>query len=130
MQIKDLIKSELDRLRDENSTLREKVSRLQREKDDVYFERNQLVAFLSKLYPSGYTYTEIQGWKPDSCHCVIIDLPTGQASWHFHKSEAQLFEHLTDYKGAWDGHTTEQKYSHIRSFKSSGSQKHLEEVSI
>jgi len=91
----------------------EQVVEAKSEKDAAYLERNQLVALLSTLYPSGKGRTAIEGWSEDWHGCVYIDFPWGQASWHFHDSHAHLFNHLPPYKGAWDGHTTEQKYAAI-----------------
>lgn len=81
--------------------------------DAAYAERNQLVAVLARLYPSGTKRTAIEGWDPEWHGCVYIDLPTGQASWHYHDREAYLFEGLPLYEGEWDGHTTEEKYRRI-----------------
>lgn len=81
--------------------------------DGAYNERNRLVALLARLYPSGLKRTEIEGWDPEWQGCVYIDLPTGQASWHFHDREAHLFDGLPDYSSEWDGHTTEEKYQRV-----------------
>lgn len=81
--------------------------------DAAYAERNQLVALLARLYPSGTKRTEIDGWEPEWHGCVYIDFPTGQLSWHYHDREAHLFADLPPYRGEWDGHTTEQKYMRI-----------------
>ena len=82
-------------------------------KNGAYSERNRLVALLASLFPSGIKRTEIEGWDPEWHGCVYIDLPTGQASWHYHDSDAHLFAHIPPYEGEWDGHTTEQKYERI-----------------
>lgn len=82
-------------------------------KDAAYKERNQLVALLSTLFPAGKARTAIEGWSEDWHGCVYIDFPWGQASWHYHDSDAWMFEHLPPYQGRWDGHTTEQKYKAI-----------------
>lgn len=81
--------------------------------DDVYLERNGVVSALSKCFPSGVAKTPIEGWDPEWHGCVYIDLPTGQASWHFHESQAHLFAHLPAYPGEWDGHSTEEKYERL-----------------
>jgi hypothetical protein len=81
--------------------------------DAVYLERNHLVALLAAIYPSGTARTAIEGWEPEWHGCVYIDLPTGQASWHYHDSHAHLFAHLPPYAGGWDGHTTEEKYQRV-----------------
>lgn len=81
--------------------------------DSLYAERNQLVALLAQLYPAGTKRTDIEGWEPEWHGCVYIDLPTGQASWHYHEREAGLFAGLPTYTGEWDGHTTELKYERV-----------------
>lgn len=46
---------------------------------------------------------------------IIVDLPTGQASWHVHDSEMELFQHLPRNQGrVWDGHSVEEKYARLR----------------
>lgn len=82
-------------------------------KDAAYLERNQVVAALAKCFPSGTARTAIEGWSDDWHSCVYIDLPTGQASWHYHDSHAYLFKDLPPYSGEWDGHTTERKYERL-----------------
>lgn len=82
-------------------------------KDGAYLERNQVVAALAKCYPSGIALTPIEGWSPEWFGCVYIDLPTGQASWHFHTSHTHLFADLPPYTGKWDGHSTPEKYERL-----------------
>lgn len=83
------------------------------ETDQAYYERNQLVALLAWLYPSGLKKTNIEGWDPAWHNCVYIDTPHGQLSWHFHDREAHLFHGLPEYQGEWDGHSTEEKYRRV-----------------
>lgn len=90
---------------------------LKKQRDNAYDERNQLVAVLSKVFPAGIAKTAIEGWEPEWHNCVYIDLPTGQASWHYHDREKHLFEHLPPYTKSWDGHTTEEKYERLRRFQ-------------
>lgn len=91
--------------RDETIRQQDKqLAELRAEKDGAYLERNHLVAALSKLYPSGLRITNIPGWSADWHGCCMIDLPTGQISYHFHDSQAHLFAHLKPYAGEWDGH--------------------------
>lgn len=85
--------------------------------DTAYRERNMLVAYLSKLYPSGVKKTVIEGWDECWHNCVYIDLPTGQASWHFHDNDKDLFDHLTEYPFEWNGHTTEEKYNSMNTLE-------------
>lgn len=85
--------------------------------DRAYHERNQLVALLARLYPSGIRRTDIRGWDPEWNNCVYIDLPTGQASWHYHDKEAYLFDDLPAYTKPWDGHTTVEKYARLEKLR-------------
>jgi hypothetical protein len=86
---------------------------MEQRKDAAYLERNQVVAALAKCFPSGIARTAIEGWSEDWHGCVYIDLPTGQASWHFHDSHAYLFVGLPAYTGTWDGHDTPEKYRRL-----------------
>ena len=91
----------------------DEIEQLRVDKDAAYLERNRLVALLAAVYPSGIARTDIPGWLPEWHGCVYIDLPTGQASWHYHDGHAHLFAHLPPYAGKWDGHTTDEKYERI-----------------
>lgn len=82
-------------------------------KDAAYLERNKVVAALSKCFPAGVARTAIEGWSEDWHNCVYIDLPTGQVSWHFHDSQAELFSHLPPYTKPWDRHDTDEKYRRL-----------------
>jgi hypothetical protein len=86
--------------------------------DDVYLERNQVVAGLAALavklgYKAGIAKTAIEGWDEEWHGCVYIDLPTGQISWHYHSSQDGLFSFLPLYDGVWDGHDTPEKYRRV-----------------
>lgn len=81
--------------------------------DQAYAERNKLVAFLARCYPSGTRKTAIEGWDPQWNGCVFIDAPAGQMSWHYHEREAHLFARLPPYEKPWDGHTTPEKYERL-----------------
>ena len=83
-------------------------------KDAGYLERNQVVALLARLFPSGIRQTAIEGWDEEWHGCVYIDLPTGQVSWHYHDSHAHLFADLPPYFEEYDGHTTEAKYKRVQ----------------
>ena len=48
---------------------------------------------------------------------MFIDLPTGQASWHYHDREAHLFAGLPPYTKPWDGHTTPEKYERLAALR-------------
>jgi hypothetical protein len=91
----------------------DRIEKLEAARDGAYTERNRLVAFLASIYPSGVKKTAIHGWDEAWHNCVYIDLPVGQASWHYHNDEAHLFAYLPPYENKWDGHTTEEKYERI-----------------
>lgn len=104
---------ECNELREANLRLQLELKEMRGRKDDAYFERNQVVAALAKCFPSGIAKTAIEGWSEDWHGCVYIDLPTGQASWHYHDSQAHLFAGLPPYTGHWDGHDTPEKYQRL-----------------
>jgi hypothetical protein len=100
-------------LQDQVNLLEKQLAEATSAKDVAYLERNQVVAALANLFPSGTARTSIEGWDPEWHGCVYIDLPTGQASWHYHDSQAYLFANLPPYKGKWDGHDTPEKYRRL-----------------
>jgi hypothetical protein len=89
------------------------IKTLEVEKEDAYRQRNYLVATLARLFPSGIRPTNIEGWDPEWHGCVLIDLPTGQISYHYHDREAHLFEDLPPYTKEWDGHDKETVHSRL-----------------
>lgn len=93
-----------------------KVDELRGREDAAYEERSKVVALLASLFPSGIAKTAISGWHPEWHGCVYVDLPTGQASWHYHESHAHLFAHLPPYGGVYDGHSTDEKYDRVRAY--------------
>jgi hypothetical protein len=103
----------LDTERERVRALETELAEAREAKDYAYSERNQLVALLARLFPSGVKRTAIEGWEPEWQGCVYIDLPTGQASWHYHDKEAPLFADLPPYQGEWDGHSTVEKYHRV-----------------
>lgn len=103
---------------EQNDSLRAEVERLREAKDGAYLERNRCVALIARMalamgLRAGLARTAIEGWSDDWHGCVYINLPTGQCSWHFHDSQAYLFDGLPAYAGQWDGHTTPQKYERV-----------------
>lgn len=88
--------------------------------NSVYAERNKLVAMSAKMalalgYIAGLATHRGETWDDDWRNVVLIDLPSGQVSWHIHDSELPWFEGLPAYPGEWDGHTTEEKYIRVLS---------------
>ncbi len=99
-------------------SLSEKVNELRAEKDGAYLERNRCVALIARMaialgYDAGLAKTDIPGWDPAWHGCAYVDLPTGQASWHYHVSSEHLFADLPAYTKPWDNHTTVHKYRRV-----------------
>jgi hypothetical protein len=98
-------------------------------KDQAYWERNQLVAALSKVFPSWMELHPLEDkeWDKDWRHIIYIEVPNRggnvqghqlyldkQLSWHIHDDDVPFFKHLELKKGnSWDGHTTEEKYQRL-----------------
>lgn len=96
--------------------MQEQIDTLTEQKNAAYTERNMLVAFLSKIYPSwlGRHEEGDETWEPDWMNIVFVESPAGQLSWHIHDSEMSLFSHLqADENREWDGHDTEEKYNRL-----------------
>ena len=94
----------------------------QARKDGAYEERNRLVAVVARMaiaagYSACRTRTAIEGWSDDWHNCIYIELPCGQASWHFHDSQGELFADLPERDHAYDGHTTEEKYAKLAAWR-------------
>jgi hypothetical protein len=85
--------------------------------NEVYRERDQLVAFLSRVYPSflGPASDAEEGWN----WIVYVDTPEGQLSWHVPDHELpEFFSHLNKRMvNAWDGHTTDEKYRRLTALR-------------
>lgn len=91
---------------------REETARLRAEKDSAYAERNKVVLALARFYPHGW------GIDPDEpdWRVLYLDLPTGQASWHFTVEEfeaSRKYLRPHSHNVVWDGHTTEEKYERL-----------------
>jgi hypothetical protein len=98
-------------------------------KDAAYEERNRVVALLAAVFPSVRTRTAIEGWSDDWHGCVYVTLPTGQASWHYHDSQAHLFAHVPAGPALWDGHTTDEKYDRVAAaIRARGSSEQFQQV--
>lgn len=119
--------------------LNKDYEKLVRDKDNAYWERNQLVAALSKVFPSHLARhpDEDKDWENDWRNIVVIyiphteeqiarvkDLAPGtmwkgqQLTWHVHDFDMALFDHLQPNPAHWwDGHTTQEKYRRLRTLK-------------
>lgn len=86
-------------------------------KDLAYWERNQLVLYLSKIFPSWLEKhpEKDDNWEKDWRNIVFINFPEGKFSWHIHDTEICYFSHLKYKSGdSWDGSTSEEKYFILR----------------
>lgn len=104
-------------------------------KDQAYWERNQLVAALSKIYPSCLSKHPLsdKSWDKEWRNIVYITIPVEcnprgfapecymeygvqqlQLSWHLHDDDVVYFKHLPRVKTQWDGHSTIEKYERLR----------------
>lgn len=81
--------------------------------DSVYAERDKLVCYLSKQWPSALG--PVNDAEPGWTMAVYINTPEGQLSWHIPDHEIPMFEdHCTfSEKSPWDGHSTEEKYARL-----------------
>jgi hypothetical protein len=88
---------------------------LSRQKNAAYQERDNLVAALSKVFPSHLCRhpDSDTAWENDWRWIVCIHAPTGQLAWHIHDFEQPLFSHLEVHENHWDGHSTEEKYRRL-----------------
>lgn len=96
--------------------LQARVTALEEQKNGAYTERNKLVCLLSKVFPASiedHVLKDGEEWDDDWRKVIFIELPTGQCTWHIHKSEEPMFAHLTPIGFVWDGHTTEEKYQRV-----------------
>jgi hypothetical protein len=112
------------------------VLALQKQRNDVYEERDRLVAALSKCFPSWlarHPNTD-RAWDDDWRWIVFVQLPTGQATWHIHDRELPWFAHLKRRtENVWDGSCTNtiqrQSSSHalsVMGWRASHDGKHLD----
>jgi len=84
-----------------------------RTQDEVYRERDALVAALSKLWPSHLAWHGDPDWEDGWRNIVCIHSPVGQLTWHIQDDERPQFAHLLVKAEHWDGHTTAEKYARL-----------------
>lgn len=117
----------------------ERLKELEKQLDNAYWERNQLVVFLSKRF-----YAHLQkhdakdvewdkAWRNIVCIHVVKGVSSRkglkqltdtkfvkdeslheiQLTWHIHNRELRYFQHLKYKPNHWDGHTTKEKYDRL-----------------
>lgn len=81
--------------------------------NSAYTERAQVIAALSKIFPS-WLNKPTDEWEGFD-YAVYIKLPTGQVSWHISNNDLHFFDHLErdNPLEPWDGHSTEEKYRRL-----------------
>lgn len=101
---------------------------IEQQKDRAYWERNQLVAALSKIFPAwlGKHPKEDKEWDEEWRNIVFMEIPSEyrdvsgqdfphQISWHIHDFDLPMFDHLSFWNSKpWDGHDTQEKYRRLR----------------
>lgn len=104
--------------------------------NNVYAERDKCVALIYHMarllgYPYGLRHSlDMEpGWQ----NCAMIDLPTGQVSWHIQDSEEEWFaegNQIKAYTREWDGHDTEEKYRRVLAFAEQTAGQHALHVAV
>jgi len=83
------------------------------QRDDAYAERNAVVlAFAHMAELMGWTVGKLTDPSEPDWPILMIDTPAGQVSWHFKADE--MPSAVPPYEGAWDGHTTPEKYGRLQ----------------
>ena len=82
---------------------------------EAYHDRNLAVMALARLamafgFPAGL---HVDPDEPD-WPVLMVDLPSGQVSWHLPKTE--IIGPWPMYDGDWDGHTLEEKQARVARF--------------
>lgn len=98
------------------NTLEHEISNLSG-KDLAYWERNQLLLYLTNIFPSWLEKHPIEDieWETNWRNIVFIKFPEGNFSWHIQDNEYKYFKHLPFIEGnSWDGKTREEKYFLLR----------------
>lgn len=87
-------------------------------KDGAYSERNKIAAGLARLFRSWVGTPVPVDEHGNEWPVLYIELPTGQVSWHFSAADAALLEGIPRSDEAWDGHTTDEKYTRLQALTS------------
>jgi len=88
------------------------------ERDGAYRERAQLLALLATLADSAVLAPAVDIDDEDGWHLLFLHGGGRQMSWHIAPRDVELFRHVervdvADPRAQWDGHTTDEKYTHI-----------------
>ena len=108
--------ADLEHLHEDIKELNTALVSQKNSKDQAYWERNQLVLLLTKVFPAWRELhpKEDYNWEEDWRNIVFIQTPYGLASWHIHDKELAHFAHLEmRVTNSWDGHTIAEKYQRL-----------------
>lgn len=92
------------------------INDLDEQKNIAYRERNRCVALIAQMAVQlGLPVGLSDAHEPEEgfVKVLMLDLPSGQVSWHIPNDELHYFEGLPEYDKPWDKHTTERKYFRV-----------------
>ncbi|MBC2908160.1 hypothetical protein [Streptomyces cupreus] len=86
----------------------------------MYRERAHLLAWLASLHHPNAFLTAATGIDEPGWKLLYLNSAGHKLCWHIAPRDVELFDHVmtvpsTDPRVQWDGHTTDEKYQHIRS---------------
>jgi hypothetical protein len=81
--------------------------------DQVYAERNFVVRLRGAGGAVGLEVGVLEDPGEPDWPVLLVDTPKGQVSWHLTRKEADAAG-FGRYDGAWDGHSTGEKYDRLR----------------
>ena len=86
---------------------------------EAYFDRNQAVlALAAQARAQGLRVGLREDPHEPDYPVLMIDFPTGQASWHLPRKE--IVGEWPAYPGNWDGHDLDEKRRRIEAFVNEG----------
>lgn len=79
---------------------------------EVYEERNRVVfAYARAMRQLGHDVGVVL--DDPEWPVIYVDTPAGQVSWHVPRDELPEDLAALDFRGKWDGHTTQEKYRRL-----------------
>jgi len=89
--------------------------------ESLYVERAWCVIAFARAAQAGGCLVgfqlDVSLAEPHLWPVLFVDLPTGQVSWHLSPRDRQDASDIGEYPGAWDGHTTEEKYRRLNAWR-------------
>ena len=100
------------------------IHELALQKDQAYWERNQLVNVFAKMaHNMGWPVWLAEhidkpgepAWGPEWRTILFVQTPQGQVSWHLYIDELGMFDWAQPLEvlSPWDEHTTKEKYQRL-----------------